>query len=85
MPCPVQIIDYDSRWPILYEEEKRHILECVGNKVVAIEHIGSTAVPSLGGKPIIDIMAAVCQSTDADECVSLLQKDYKDGSLNLRI
>ncbi len=75
---PVQIIDYDSRWPILYEEEKHHILECVGNKIVAIEHIGSTAVPSLGGKPILDIMAGVCRSMDADECVWLLQDDYKD-------
>jgi GrpB-like predicted nucleotidyltransferase (UPF0157 family) len=78
MPRPVRIIDYDSRWPTLYEEEKRHIFECVGNKVVAIEHIGSTAVPSLGGKPIIDIMAGVYRSTDADKCVSLLQDDYKD-------
>lgn len=78
MPRPVRIVDYDPRWPILYEEEKRYILERVGNKVVAIEHIGSTAVPRLGGKPIIDVMAGVYRSSDADECVSLLQDDYKD-------
>ena len=78
MSRTVRIVDYDPRWPILYEEEKRRISEVIGHKVMAIEHIGSTAVPSLGGKPILDIMAGVCQSSDADVCVSLLQDDYKD-------
>jgi GrpB-like predicted nucleotidyltransferase (UPF0157 family) len=78
VPRPVRIVDYDPRWPILYEEEKRSILEDIGHKVMAIEHIGSTAVPDLGGKPILDIMAGICQSSDADVCVSLLQDDYKD-------
>jgi len=45
----------------------------IGHKVAAIEHIGSTAVSGLGGKPIIDIMAGVGQSADADECVPLLK------------
>ena len=78
MPHHVRIVDYDPRWPILYEEEKRRVLEHVGNKVVAIEHIGSTAVPRLGGKPIIDVMAGVLRSSDADECVLLLHDDCKD-------
>ena len=79
MPGPVIIVDYDLRWPILYEEEKRRILEAIGHKVVAIEHIGSTAVSGLGGKPIIDIMAGVNQSTDADDCLKPLQKiGYQD-------
>jgi len=70
---PVIIVGYDFQWPILYEEEKRRILEAIGHKVLAIEHIGSTAVPGLGGKPIIDMMAGVCQSADAEECLPLLQ------------
>lgn len=79
MSRPVTIVDYDSRWPILYEEEKRRILEAVGHKASAIEHIGSTAVPGLGGKPIIDMMAGVHQSTEADECVPLLRDlGYRD-------
>lgn len=78
-PRPVVIVDYDLRWPILYEKEKLHILKAIGHKVVDIEHVGSTAVPGLGGKPIIDIMAGVFQSTDADDCIPLLQDlDYKD-------
>jgi len=66
-------VDYDPRWPILYEEEKRFILDAVGHKVIAIEHSGSTAVLGLGGKPIIDMMAGVLRSVDADECVPLLE------------
>jgi len=73
LPRPVIIVSYDPQWPILYEEEKRHILEAVGRKVLAIEHIGSTAVPGLGAKPIIDIMAGVHQFADAEECLPLLQ------------
>lgn len=79
MPRPVIIVDYDPRLPTLYEEEKRRILEAIGHRVIAIEHIGSTAVPGLGGKPIIDIMAGVLQSTDGDECVPLLRDlGYRD-------
>ena len=73
MPSPVVILDYDPRWPNLYEEEKRRILEAIGHKVLAIEHIGSTAIPGLGAKPIIDMMAGVHQPSDADECIPLLK------------
>lgn len=65
--------EYDPKWPILYEEEKGRILAVIGRKVVAIEHIGSTAVPGLGAKPIIDIMVAVSQLADADQCIQPLQ------------
>jgi GrpB-like predicted nucleotidyltransferase (UPF0157 family) len=79
MPHPVIIVDYDPQWPVLYEEERRRILEVVGHKVLAIEHIGSTAVPGLGAKPIIDMMAGVRESTDADECLPPLEKiGYRD-------
>ena len=73
MPSPVIIVEYDPQWPILYEEEKLRILEAVGHKVLAIEHIGSTAVPGLGAKPIIDIMAGVRKAADAEECLPLLR------------
>lgn len=70
---PIIIAKHDPRWPVLYEEEKRRVLEVVGHKVLAIEHIGSTAVLGLGAKPIIDMMAGVRDSADAEESVSLLQ------------
>jgi len=76
---PVIIVDYDPRWSVLYEEEKHRILSTIGHKAQAIEHIGSTAILDVGSKPIIDMMAGVLHSTDAQECVLLLQDlDYGD-------
>jgi GrpB-like predicted nucleotidyltransferase (UPF0157 family) len=69
LPSSVIIANYDPRWPILYEEEKILILGVVGHKLIAIEHIGSTAVPDLGAKPIIDMMAGVRTPSEADECL----------------
>ncbi len=74
MPDSVIIVDYNPDWPILYEKEKRRILEAVRDRILGIEHIGSTAVPGLGAKPIIDIMAGVHDKASADECLLPLQK-----------
>lgn len=72
MGYPVIIVDYNPQWPALYEEEKGRLLGVIGHKVVAIEHVGSTAVPGLGAKPIIDITVAVHRLADAEECIELL-------------
>jgi GrpB-like predicted nucleotidyltransferase (UPF0157 family) len=61
---PVVIVDYDPRWPALYGAERARILEAVGEWVVALEHIGSTAVPGLAAKPIIDLMGGVRRLAD---------------------
>jgi len=50
---------YNPDWIHQYEEEKRKILEAIQDICVSIEHIGSTSVPGLGAKPIIDIMVGV--------------------------
>lgn len=71
---PVIIVEYDSRWPALFEVEKNHILEVAGEKILAVEHIGSTAVPGLAAKPIVDMMAGVQGCSDADECLPLLAR-----------
>jgi GrpB-like predicted nucleotidyltransferase (UPF0157 family) len=57
---PIFLVDYDPAWPRLFEEE-RAALESVLRRWLTgpIEHIGSTAVPGLTAKPIIDIMAPV--------------------------
>jgi GrpB-like predicted nucleotidyltransferase (UPF0157 family) len=70
---PVIIVDYDARWPKLYEKEKVKILKAIGSKVVAIEHVGSTAVPGLGAKPIVDIMVGVRIISDAEDCIEPLK------------
>ncbi|MBS4219932.1 GrpB family protein [Bacillus sp. FJAT-49711] len=55
----VIVIDYNERWPDLYKREANEILEVFKNELVNIHHIGSTAVPNLKAKPIIDIMPIV--------------------------
>jgi len=73
LPAPVIVVDYDPAWPSLYEAERRRILETTGVRILSIEHVGSTSVPSLGAKPIIDIIAGVDSKLAADECVELLK------------
>lgn len=55
----VKQVPYDPRWPLLFEQEADVVRQAVGEGLVAIEHVGSTAVPGLSAKPIIDILAAV--------------------------
>lgn len=62
---PVEILPYDPRWPLLYEEARREILKAIAPHVLCIEHIGSTAVPGLAAKPVIDILAGVRSLQDA--------------------
>jgi GrpB-like predicted nucleotidyltransferase (UPF0157 family) len=73
MSAPVVIVDHNPQWPSLYEQEKSLLLGAIGHIVAAIEHIGSTAVPGLGAKPIIDIMIGLHQLDDAVECIPRLQ------------
>jgi GrpB-like predicted nucleotidyltransferase (UPF0157 family) len=57
---PVEIVDYDPDWPAAFEREKERLLACLpGDLVVRIEHFGSTAVPGLAAKPIIDLLVEV--------------------------
>lgn len=73
MPEPVIIADYDPQWPLMYEQEKAKILSVTGDWVVAIEHVGSTAVPGIGAKPTIDILVGVRSLSDAEKCIAPLE------------
>ena len=56
----VEIVAYDPRWPDLFEREKAHLFAVVpGDIIRRVEHFGSTAIPGLSAKPIIDILIAV--------------------------
>ena len=79
MPGAVIIVDYDPQWPTLYEKEKELICRVLGHRICGLEHVGSTAVPNLGGKNIIDIMAGVNSIDEANQCISPLESiSYKD-------
>lgn len=73
MTAHVIIVEYDPSWAAMSEKEKRRILSAVGDLVVAVEHVGSAAVPGLGGKPVLDIMVAVRDLADADRCIEPLR------------
>ncbi len=70
---PVEIAEYDPAWPAEYERERELIAEALGDLAAAIEHVGSTAVPGLGAKPIIDIMVSVRSLAEGETCVGLLE------------
>lgn len=57
---PVRLVDYDSAWPVMFEAERSQLAEALQPWLFGpIEHIGSTAVPGLTAKPVVDIMAGV--------------------------
>jgi NAD-dependent deacetylase len=57
----VEVIDYDPEWPKLYAEEAARVREALGPAVKEVEHVGSTAVPGLAAKPIIDLTVGLRQ------------------------
>ena len=82
MTRPVVIVNYDPKWPKLFEKEKKLILGAIGHIIIRIEHIGSTSIPGLGAKPIIDILVAINQLSDAKKCIEPLQMigyEYQPG------
>jgi GrpB-like predicted nucleotidyltransferase (UPF0157 family) len=60
----VRIVDYDEAWPIRFEVERDRIASALGPVARRIEHVGSTAVPGLAAKPIVDIMVSVDDPDD---------------------
>jgi GrpB-like predicted nucleotidyltransferase (UPF0157 family) len=70
---PVVLVDYDPKWPRLYEREAERIRSALGKRVLGLEHAGSTSVPGLAAKPVIDIVLAVADSADEPAYVPALE------------
>jgi GrpB-like predicted nucleotidyltransferase (UPF0157 family) len=79
---PIHLADYDPGWPALFEREARRIRAALGDTVVRIEHTGSTSVPGLAAKPIIDITLIVPDS--ADEAAYVPQLGAEGYTLRIR-
>ncbi|MGH2465410.1 MAG: GrpB family protein [Candidatus Limnocylindrales bacterium] len=60
----VTLVEYDPRWPLLFGREDRRIRDALGVTVVQLEHTGSTAVPGLAAKPIVDMLLVVGNSSE---------------------
>jgi GrpB-like predicted nucleotidyltransferase (UPF0157 family) len=70
----IVVRDYDPAWPAMFEDEKARLLQALGPTAVAIEHVGSTAVPGLAAKPIIDVLIGVHGLAEAGpRCVRPLE------------
>ena len=67
MTVKITIVDYNSAWPSMFKAEQTQLLALIGDYIVDIEHVGSTAVPGLGAKPVIDIMIGIQHLADADK------------------
>ena len=55
----IVISEYDAKWPALFEEEAHRLRTAFGSVALRIEHVGSTSVPGLAAKPVIDIQVSV--------------------------
>lgn len=61
---PVVLCAYDPAWPELFAREERRIGSALGARALRIEHVGSTSVPGLAAKPIVDVVLQVAASAD---------------------
>jgi len=78
----IEIVDYDRNWPSKFETHRGIIARALGSSALQIEHIGSTSVPELAAKPIVDILVVVQHS--ADESVYLPQLETAGYVLRVR-
>jgi GrpB-like predicted nucleotidyltransferase (UPF0157 family) len=69
---PVVIQDYDPLWPKLFEMLRSRIAAVLERKASAIEHVGSTAVPGLAAKPIIDLDVLLASDSDLEPVIAKL-------------
>ncbi|NHJ39465.1 MAG: GrpB family protein [Asgard group archaeon] len=73
MSLSVDLVKYNPNWPIQFETEKKLILETFQNFIIHVEHVGSTAIPGISAKPIIDIMIGIESLTEIDEYIELFK------------
>ncbi len=71
----VEVVPYDTTWPERYEEEVKRIMKVLGPEIVSTHHIGSTSIPGMYAKPIIDILLEVMDIARID--------DYNDEMISL--
>lgn len=80
--APIELADYDEAWPSLFLREAQRIRGALGERAVELEHVGSTSVPGLAAKPIVDMLLVVPDS--ADEAAYLPALEQQGYSLRIR-
>lgn len=66
----VELAEYDPRWPLLYEQERERLYELLPQGVILrVEHIGSTSVPGLAAKPVVDMLVEIADAEWGRTCI----------------
>jgi GrpB-like predicted nucleotidyltransferase (UPF0157 family) len=78
---PIHIAYYDPEWPRLFEREAARLRATLGDRILLLEHAGSTSVPGLAAKPIIDMLLVIADSADEPAYV----RDMEAAGYVLRI
>lgn len=66
LSSPILIVNYDPRWPELFAREAERTRRVLGSRALRVEHVGSTSVPKLAAKPIIDLLLIVTDSAEEE-------------------
>ena len=69
----IVVVDYDPDWPEIFRTKAATIHKVMGARALQIEHVGSTSVPELAAKPVIDILLVVEESADEDSYTDALE------------
>jgi GrpB-like predicted nucleotidyltransferase (UPF0157 family) len=72
--APIALSEYDPAWPSMFAREAERIRGALGDRVLVLEHAGSTSVPGLAAKPRIDVILAVPDSAAEDSYVPALER-----------
>jgi GrpB-like predicted nucleotidyltransferase (UPF0157 family) len=72
---PVHLAEYDPAWCDLFTREATRIMQILGDTAMRVEHVGSTSVPGLAAKPMIDILMEVADSSDEATYVTPLESN----------
>jgi GrpB-like predicted nucleotidyltransferase (UPF0157 family) len=78
----IYLAPYDPAWPSLFTRLAKQIHEALGDAILLLEHVGSTSVPGLSAKPIIDMVMEVADSSDESSYVKPLEE--KGYTLRIR-
>jgi len=73
-PAPVVVVPYDPTWPAKFEALRTALASALGDVAWAIHHVGSTAVPGLPAKPILDVDVEIASREDLVECIRRLAR-----------
>jgi GrpB-like predicted nucleotidyltransferase (UPF0157 family) len=71
----IHLASYDPNWPLLFERLASRVRNALSGKVILLEHVGSTSIPGLSAKPVIDMVLAVADSMEEPSYIPLLEAE----------